>query len=323
MARGRDRGESHRVRSTAPGRPPCERLRAGGVELAVHRLEAETDRRPRLVLLHGGPGLDHHLLLPLGTLLAESYQVWMPDLPGHGGSDLPSGRAPGLAILEDRLAAWLGGLPGGYDAVVGHSMGAWITSRLLRQGRIAPRAVALLAPPAAGQERGATALRRAAAAMVSGGRGGRASRAVRSALSVRSGRPARSARSERVQARVRERARRELRAHVAAETAGAARPEFLDALERVEARDTRGYGVLLRDFHRALTGPVRPFDPGCPVLVVCGARDLTTPPDQARRVAESLAGARLELIDDAGHYPFAERPEAVANLLLGFLGGVL
>ena len=83
------------------------------------------------------------------------------------------------------------------------------------------------------------------------------------------------------------------------------------------------YGALLRDFHSALTGPVRPFAPGCPVLVLCGDRDLTTPPEQARRVAGSLAGARLELVEDAGHYPWAERPEAVAARLAAFLDGVL
>jgi pimeloyl-ACP methyl ester carboxylesterase len=322
MARGRARGGS-RGEERPPAAPPRSleglgRIRAGGVELALDRLGAAhrgaAEARAggcRLILLHGGPGLDHHLLLPLGRLLAErtsdragGWEVLLPDLPGHGGSIPPSGRLPGLAALEDRLASWLAGLPGGYDALIGHSMGAWLVTRLLRQGRVAPRAVVLLSPPAAGQARGATALRRAVAAMATGGR---------------SGRTGRSTRSGKGRARELERARRELRAHVAAETGGAARADFLAAVERVAVRDPRGYGALLRDFHRALTGPVRPFDPGCPVLVLCGERDLTTPPDQARRVADSLAGARLELIEDAGHYPFAERPEAVTERLRAFL----
>ena len=331
MARGRDRRGSRRNLPGVAGGEAIERLRSGGVELALERLGAGPTAAPgdaagrrRLILLHGGPGLDHHLLRPLGALLAggasdpagpidrtPSWEVWLPDLPGHGASDLPSGQLPGLAMLEDRLAAWLGGLPGGYDALIGHSMGGWLVSRLLRAGRVAPRAVVLLAPPAAGQERAATALRRAVAAMAAG---------PRSAGSARSGRPGRSGRDRK---RRRERARRELRAHVAAETGGAARPEFLAEVERAAVRDARSYGALLRDFHRVLTGPVRSFDPGCPVLVLCGDRDLTTPPEQARRVAESLVGARLEVIEDAGHYPFAERPEAVAAWLTEFLQGIL
>jgi len=315
MVRGRARGGSRGDDRPAAGPSQAsDRVWSGGVELALARLGSAPDRSGgrRLIFLHGGPGLDHHLLLPLATLLAErpadptaGWEIWLPDLPGHGGSILPSGRLPGLAALEDQLTSWLAELPGGYDVLIGHSMGAWILTRLLRQRKVTPRAVALLSPPAAGQVRGATALRRAVAAMASGGRMGRAGR------------------SGKGRARELERARRELRAHVAAEAGGAARAAFLAEVERVAVRDPRTYGALLRDFHSALTGPVRPFAPGCPVLVLCGDRDLTTPPEQARRVAGSLAGARLELVEDAGHYPWAERPEAVAARLAAFLDGVL
>jgi len=326
MARGRVHGGSSRAERTLPGPEPLDRVRAGGVELAVARLgtgfggsSAVAGGRAgpvRSILLHGGPGLDHHLLVPLGALFAERWaermaergDVWLPDLPGHGASDLPQGQLPGLASLEERLALWLAGLPGGYDVLIGHSMGGWLVSRLLRAGRVAPRAVVLLSPPAAGQERAATALRRAVAAMAAG-------RHRRRAL--------RSARSPKGRAREQERARRDLRAHVAAETGGAAHPAFLAEVERSAVRDPRAYSALLRDFHRTLTGPVRPYDPGCPVLVVCGDRDLTTPPEQAHEVAKSLVGARFELIEDAGHYPFAERPEVVVEHLLSFLDSVL
>ncbi len=273
---------------------------AGGVELAVRRLG--TGRRaPRLIALHGGPGLDHHPLLPLALLLAEPYEVWLPDLPGHGRSIAPSGRPPGATATERALGAWFRGLrqvrgePGRGDAppddlLLGHSLGAWFLERLLRRRRVRPAAAVLLAPPAAGRGRDETALRRALSAMGDVEPGKRS-----------------------------ERAGRELRAHVAAETRGAARPAFLEAVERTRVRDPRLYRALLRNFHRAVTGPVRPFDPGVPVLVLCGEEDRTTPPAQARRVAESLAGARLELLPDAGHYPFGERPEETARRILAFL----
>jgi pimeloyl-ACP methyl ester carboxylesterase len=271
------------------------------VELAMRRLSAarETAGRPahRLIAFHGGPGLDHHVLLPLGVRLAERFEVWLPDLPGHGGSVAPSGKLPGLPAVERGLASWLRGVGEPEGFLVGHSLGAWLLTRLLRRGKISPRALVLLSPPAAGQERGSTALRRAVQAM--GGRG-----------SARTGaRPGAAS----------ERARRELRAHVEAETRGEASELFLRAVERVDVRDPRLYAALLRNFHRAVTGPVRPFAPGCPVLVLSGEEDLTTPPGQARTVAGSITGARLELLPGAGHYPFAERPEETARAILEFL----
>lgn len=40
-----------------------------------------------VIFLHGGPGLDHTLLLPFWRLLPENYQVILPDLRGCGRSD--------------------------------------------------------------------------------------------------------------------------------------------------------------------------------------------------------------------------------------------
>jgi pimeloyl-ACP methyl ester carboxylesterase len=67
---------------------------------------------------------------------------------------------------------------------------------------------------------------------------------------------------------------------------------------------------------------VRRFEPGCPVLVLCGGEDRTTPPDQAARVAGSLAGARLVHLPGAGHYPFAEALEATVQRIEEFLSAL-
>lgn len=55
-----------------------------------------------------------------------------------------------------------------------------------------------------------------------------------------------------------------------------------------------------------------------PVLAIGGSVDGSTPPDLVREMAETIDGARFELIRGAGHIPCVEAPEAVARLIGGF-----
>ena len=45
-----------------------------------------------------------------------------------------------------------------------------------------------------------------------------------------------------------------------------------------------------------------------PVLVICGAEDKMAPPDCSRRLAASISGATLKIIEGAGHMVMLERP---------------
>ena len=56
-----------------------------------------------------------------------------------------------------------------------------------------------------------------------------------------------------------------------------------------------------------------------PTLVLCGAEDQMTPPKYARHLAQYIPGARLELIESAGHMAPAEQPAAVALAIGEFL----
>lgn len=127
-------------------------VRAGGEALAVRALGAG----PRIVLLHGGPGLDHHLLLPLAIPLAARHEVWLPDLPGHGAA---RGPAPGLRHILDRLGRFLAAVD--FEVLGGHSLGAFLARELVRTRGLRPRALVLLAPP--GPLRGRDARRAAPA----------------------------------------------------------------------------------------------------------------------------------------------------------------
>ncbi|MCD1625905.1 alpha/beta hydrolase [Seohaeicola saemankumensis] len=56
-----------------------------------------------------------------------------------------------------------------------------------------------------------------------------------------------------------------------------------------------------------------------PALVMCGAHDALTPLKRHAFMAELIPYARLEVIEDAGHLPTLEAPEAVTAVLRAWL----
>lgn len=56
-----------------------------------------------------------------------------------------------------------------------------------------------------------------------------------------------------------------------------------------------------------------------PTLVICGDEDTLTPPTIARDMAAAVAGARLAILERAGHLSNIEQPAAFNAVLLSFL----
>jgi pimeloyl-ACP methyl ester carboxylesterase len=56
----------------------------------------------------------------------------------------------------------------------------------------------------------------------------------------------------------------------------------------------------------------------CPVLVITGSEDRMMPPENARLLAEGIPGARLHMVEAAGHDFFHEKPEEVNRVLIDF-----
>jgi pimeloyl-ACP methyl ester carboxylesterase len=56
-----------------------------------------------------------------------------------------------------------------------------------------------------------------------------------------------------------------------------------------------------------------------PTLVMVGDQDAATPPHYARRIAAQIAGARLEVLPQAGHLSTLEVPAMVSTLITDFL----
>jgi pimeloyl-ACP methyl ester carboxylesterase len=60
---------------------------------------------------------------------------------------------------------------------------------------------------------------------------------------------------------------------------------------------------------------------GMPTLLIWGARDAIIPVDQADLVHAAMPGSRLEIFDDAGHFPHHSDPERFLAVLREFLDG--
>jgi 3-oxoadipate enol-lactonase len=65
----------------------------------------------------------------------------------------------------------------------------------------------------------------------------------------------------------------------------------------------------------------RPLLPniGVPTLIIVGAQDAVTPLEQAQAMLEAIPGAKLEVIENAGHISNLEQPEAFNKALLEFI----
>jgi 3-oxoadipate enol-lactonase len=93
--------------------------------------------------------------------------------------------------------------------------------------------------------------------------------------------------------------------------------------------DVRGYSLMLRqssaDGYLGVCAALRDTDLRVavgrikqPILVLCGAEDIATPPDLGRELAGLIPGAQFSLIDKAAHLPGIEQPDAVAERMMKF-----
>jgi len=100
---------------------------------------------------------------------------------------------------------------------------------------------------------------------------------------------------------------------------------YLSGLREMHATDgfPRAYVSTVRalarpDAYRATPLMARLAECGLPVLLIWGARDRLLPVARARAALESLPGARMAVIEDAGHTPQVERPEEFNRVLEAF-----
>jgi haloalkane dehalogenase len=90
--------------------------------------------------------------------------------------------------------------------------------------------------------------------------------------------------------------------------------------------DGRGRRATL-EFYRSMSfEKLAPYDGkltelGVPTLLLWGSEDRFAPPGGARRFEREIPGAKLVMIEDAGHFVFDQEPERCVREVVGFLGG--
>lgn len=242
-----------------------------------------------LLFIHGWP---HNRTLWAGQVsgLPTQARCLAPDLRGFGGSSV---REPySVEQYADDLAALLDSLGIERAVVCGLSMGGYVALALLRRQRARVRALILTSTRATADTPEAREKRERLIAFVEEhGVAALADRQLRAMM----GRTTFETRSE-----VRESLRRLMaaappRGVIGGLRAMAARPDATDLLPSIDI----------------------------PALVIGGAEDSFTPPEELRALAEAIPACRVELIEGAGHVCAYERPAAFNHLVGEFLSALL
>ena len=250
--------------------------------------------RPTLVLLHGGPGMDHSAFKPLMSPLADTAQLVYYDHRGHGRSDARPRDESTLDHWADdvvRLCAALGIVK---PIVLGQSFGGTVAQHYIaRHPRHPGKVVLSSTSPHLGLERKLAVFE---------GLGGAQARAI----------------AERYWSR----------------PDAAAFAEYqrvcLPLYSRVPVEPERLSRTLLNtELLNHWSGePLRRLNllPGlaraaCPVLVIGGEDDPVTPIDDQRDIAAALPPQWVEFhaVPGAGHGVWHERPDETFALLRRFI----
>jgi 3-oxoadipate enol-lactonase len=247
---------------------------------------------PAIVLWHSllfDGGMWKHQIEPLAAL----GRVVVFDGPGHGKSEVP----PPFSLEDnaDAMVDALGELLIDRAVMVGLSWGGMVSMRLALQHPQRVRALALLDTSAEAEER---------------------ARKVKYRLFVSF---ARRLGIPRVLGEM------QLAPIYFADSTRARDPEIVERFLRTAngfPREGVARASLAVSIHRRGVLP-RLGSIKVPTLVLCGREDRATEPVHSERIAQAIPGARLVLVEGAGHVSALERPKAVNDELVPFVASQL
>jgi 3-oxoadipate enol-lactonase len=236
---------------------------------------------PVVVLVHGlggtGAGIFKHLIAPL----AERHRVIAYDLRGSGGSSVTPGPYT-IELLADDLDALSTALGLEIATLVGHSLGGGIVLHYAATRPDRVRRVVGIGAVTALPEQGRLGMEARARTVESEGMAAVADTVATNglALSFREANP----------------------------------EEFLSLVALLASCDPVGYAAQCRALV-AMDVTARLHEIRCPVLLVCGEKDLASPPETNAANASLIPDARLVELADTAHIIPWERPGPLLELV--------
>lgn len=277
------------------------------ITLHGHRVsyrEAGRDGRHVVLLVHGIAG-SSATWEPVLEPLCRHSRVLAPDLLGHGDSDAPHSGDYSLGGFATGLRDLLVALDVDRATVVGHSFGGGVAMQFAHQFPEFTERLVLVSSGGLGHD--LTLVLRAASLPGT-------ELVLRSASSL----------TPRWMRRTAHRV-----AHAVGRAPGSDVDGVYTAWESFGDRGTRSAFVqtvrsALEPSGQRLDGAERlHLLADVPVLFVAGGRDRVIPVEHTVVAHERLPGSRLEIFDQAGHFPHAEQPLRFATLLRDFVDTTL
>jgi pimeloyl-ACP methyl ester carboxylesterase len=244
---------------------------------------------PPVVLLHPFP-CDHEFWNPVAAALDSRYRMILPDLRGHGESEIGEGPALMQKHAGD-VAHVLDAAGVGKAAFVGCSIGGYILFEFLRRFRARVSALALCdtRPQADTAEGRANRLKAAATVLEQG-----TEPFIESMIPKLVGR-----------------------------TTVATRPDLVDGaramMRKMSAEDI---SLVLRGMAERPDSVADLKSINVSTLIVIGEEDVLSTVADGELMRQNIAGSALKVIPKAGHYAPWEQPAAVGTVVRQFLDDV-
>jgi len=262
-----------------------ERLRSDDAEI-FYEIRG---KGPPVVFLHPFP-CHHDFWNPVAAALDSHYRLILPDLRGHGASEIGEGPALMQKHASD-IARVLDAAGIGKAAFVGCSIGGYILFEFWRRFRERVTALALCdtRPQADTAEARANRLKAAAAVLEQG-----TEPFIETMIPKLMGR-----------------------------TTVATRPDLVDGaramMRKMSAEDI---SLVLRGMAERPDSVADLKSINVPTLIVIGEEDVLSTVADGELMQQNIAGSQLKVVPKAGHYAPWEQPEAAGTVLRQFLDDV-
>lgn len=265
--------------------------------IALHRVKSDDAEIVYRVLGEGSPVIllhpfpaNHEFWLPVANALSTRYRLILPDLRGHGDSDIGEGPATMEKHAADIFRV-MDDAEVGRAPLVGVSIGGYALFEFWREhrGRVAALGLCNTKAPADGPDARATRLHAANDVIERG-----TEPFFESMIPRLLGKSTRELRPDLVDGALRMMRKMSPEDVAQVQRGMAERPDSVDTLQTINV----------------------------PTLLVTGQEDLLTGMNEAELMRQHIANSQMRVIPKAGHYSPWEQSEEVGKVLRQFLDGV-